>query len=380
MATKLVIGITIPGSVPLIRGQAKYFVEKGYDVYLMCPKSEKSEDFCREEGCKLIPVSIERYMNPFKDIITLFQIHSKLRKLKPDIINVGTPKMGLLGMMGAWMAGVKHRVYTCRGLRYEHETGFTRKLLKFTEGIPGKLAHKIICISPSVKEQALEDKVFDEKKIVVISKGSSNGVNFQRFNKDNVSSRETADLKTQLGLDGKYIFGYVGRLINRKGINELFEGFSRMYDKHPNIRLVLVGKKDLTQLTDKSLISKIESHPGIVWAGWQDNVPLYISLFDVFVMPAWWEGFGNTYVEAANMGIPVIGTNGTGCRDAVKHDYNGTIVQKKDVESLVAAMDKYYNNPEIAKQHGDNGPLWSQNFRQHIIWEGQYEIYENLLR
>lgn len=378
MGKKLVIGITIPGSVPLIRGQARYFKEQGYDVYLMCPRSEKSEDFCREEGCSLIDVDIERYMSPFKDIFTLFSIYGKLRKLRPDIVNVGTPKMGLLGMLGAWMAGVPKRVYTCRGLRYEHEKGFSRKLLKFTEGIPGKLAHKIICISPSVKEQALEDKVFDPRKIVVIAQGSSNGVNLTRFSKDNVSPVETAALRTQLGLDGKFIFGYVGRLINRKGINELFTAFSALYLKYPNIRLVLVGKKDLTQLSDKSLIARIESHEGIVWAGWQDNVPLYISIFDVFVMPAWWEGFGNTYIEAANMGIPVIGTNGTGCRDAVKDGFNGTIVQKKDVTTLVAAMERYYLNPELAREHGTNGPLWSQNFRQHIIWEGQKEIYENL--
>jgi glycosyltransferase involved in cell wall biosynthesis len=377
MLQKLVIGITIPGSVPLIRGQARYFVQKGYDVYLMCPRNEQSEKFCADEGCKLLDVKIERYMNPLKDIVNLFQIYSKLNKLKPDIINVGTPKMGLLGMVAAWMAGVKRRIYTCRGLRYEHEQGFTRSLLKFTESIPGKLAHQIICISPSVKEQALADKVFSEEKITVISQGSSNGVNLEKFNRSNVAVDDTAALKTKLDLDGKFVFGFVGRLINRKGINELYAAFSKFYEQYPDTRLVLVGKKDISQLYDKTLINKIENHEGIVWVGWQDNIPLYMSIFDVFVMPAWWEGFGNTYIEAANMGLPVIGSNGTGCRDAVKHNFNGTIVLKKDFDTLYDALIKYYTHPELVQQHGQNGPVWSQNFKQHIIWEGLNRIYQN---
>ncbi|QSS98023.1 glycosyltransferase family 4 protein [Psychroflexus sp. ALD_RP9] len=374
---KLVLGITISGSTPLIRGQAKYFKNCGYDVYLMCPKDEKSIAYCKEEGCTLLPVRIERYINPLKDIATVFSIFKILRKLKPDVINVGTPKMGLLGAIGAFLAKVPKRIYTCRGLRYEHELGLMRKLLVTTEKIPGKLSHNIICISPSVKDRALKDNIFETKKVIVFKKGSSNGINLNKFSQNNVSREEILSLKHRYDLSNKFVFGFVGRLIDRKGINELYKAFDELSLIHPNFILILIGKSDSSQLYDKSLVSKIVAHNSILWLGWQDNIPLWLSLFDVFVMPAWWEGFGNSYLEAAAMGKPVIGTNATGCKDAIKKDFNGSVVPIKEVKPLKNAMLTYYENNSLREEHGKNGLHWVKNFNPEDIWNEQKKLYEN---
>ncbi len=374
---KLVIGITISGSVPLIRGQALYFTQQGYQVYLMCPKDEKSLAYCREEGCTLLEVQIERRISPLKDLVSLIQITKILRRLKPDIVNVGTPKMGLIGSIAAWLAKVPIKIYTCRGLRYEHEKGWLKKLLYFTETIPGKLSHKVICISPSVKERAVKDRVFTEAKTVVLANGSSNGINAHRFRRENINFAAREKLLDDLSLRGKFIFGMIGRLIDRKGINELYEAFQILHGQNQNIALVLVGKKDPSQIRDNNLISNITGHPAIQWVGWQDDVPLYMSLFHVFVMPAWWEGFGNAYVEAAAMGIPVIGSTGTGCVDAVKHGYNGWVVPPKDVNALVSAMETYLQQTNLMMEHGKNGIIWASHFKQEDIWQAQKELYES---
>ena len=374
---KLLIGITIPGSVPLIKGQAKYFVDKGYDVYLMCPKSDKSIAFCEEEGCTLLDVNIERYISPIKDLRSLFEIYKKVRKLKPDIVNVGTPKMGLLGSIASWLAKIDYRIYTCRGFRYEHENGFSKWLLKNLEKVSGFLAHKVICISPSVKNRAVEDRIFKKNKIKVISQGSSNGINLKKFNLESVPKLERQNLKKELNLEEEFVFGFVGRLIDRKGINELLDAFEYVSQIHPNSVLILVGKKDLSQLRNTDIIQRINDNQSIKWVGWQDNIPLYMSIFDVFVMPAWWEGFGNTYIEAANMKVAAIGSDGTGCQDAVIDGFNGMIVEKKNVEDLKKAMLTYLRDRELLKRHGENGPIWAQNFQQSVIWEGLDSIYKN---
>lgn len=374
---KLVLGITISGSTPLIRGQARYFVQQGYDVFLMCPKDEKSIKYCDDEGCQLLPVNIERYISPFKDFITIFRIIRKLKSVNPDVVNVGTPKMGLLGTIGAYFAKVPKIIYTCRGLRYEHESGFMRKLLTTTEKIPAKLCHKIICISPSVRDRGIKDGIFKQQKTIVFKKGSSNGINLQKFSLANINKEQIKDLRHKHSLHGKFVYGLVGRLIDRKGINELYQAFDEINKANSNLILVLVGKSDQSQLYDKSLVSKIENHPSIIWLGWQDDIPLYMSILDVFVMPAWWEGFGNSYLEAAAMGKPVIGTNGTGCVDAINKDFNGLVVPIKEVEPLKSAMLTYYNNPELRKEHGLNGLKWVQNFIPEAIWSEQKKLYEN---
>jgi len=260
-------------------------------------------------------------------------------------------------------------------LRYEHEEGLKKKLLMLTEKIPGLFAHKVICISPSIKKKSIEDNLFKESKMEVIAKGSSNGINLENFNRNKIDTTARLKLKQELNIENHFIYGFVGRLIDRKGIKELVHAFLKVNNEFPDTRLVLVGKKDITQLSDSNILKTIESNPAIIWVGWQDNIPLFMSVFDVFVMPAWWEGFGNAYIEAASMNIPVIGSNGTGCIDAVNHNHNGLIVKTKDEEALFKTMMKYYKNSDLRKEHGANGASWVQNFKQKTIWEGLEKIY-----
>lgn len=373
---KLIVGISAEGSVILLEGQLKYFKDAGYQTYLLAPRSERSEAFCEREECILLPIKIEREISVWKDIKSLFQIIAILKSIKPDIVNLGTPKVSLLGMIAARILKVPNRIYTCRGFRFEHEQGIKRSILIYMEKISSSFAHKVICISPSVKEFGLQNRIFDKCKAVVINKGSSNGFDLAKFNPAAVNENELATLKTQLGLGEKFVFGFVGRIVDRKGINELNTAFKRLAEKYNNLHLVIVGGVEDVQITDKSLLDKMRKTPGITFTGPQKNVPLYISLFNVFVLPAWWEGFGNVLVQAAAMGVPVISTTGTGTRDAVADGFNGLLVEPKNTDALYDAMENLYLNTADAKRLGTNGIEWAKNFDSNIIWEGMNEIYQ----
>lgn len=372
---KLIVGITIPGSVGLLKGQLKHFKDLGYDTYLLTQHDERSKDYCKNEKCKILNVDIERNISIKKDIKTIFSLIRIFIKEKPDIVNLGTPKMGLLGMIAAWFCRVPNRIYTCRGFRYEHESGKLRQILKICEWVSGLCANKIICISPSVKKLGIQDGIFSEKKCIVINKGSSNGIDQKYFNSLNVPRSASDELKMKFGLTNKFVYGFLGRIIDRKGINELYEAFCRIYKEDNNIKLFVVGPWDEKQIADKSLFIKMKNHPGIVMPGRTDDVPLYLSVMDVFVLPAWWEGFGNVVVQAADMGIAVIGSNGTGVCDAVSNGFNGIQVPVKDVDKLEEAMLLLKNNDNLRTKYANNGPIWGQNFKPEIIWAGMDELY-----
>lgn len=268
-----------------------------------------------------------------------------------------------------------NRIYTCRGFRYEHERGKLRKVLKMCERISGACANTIICISPSVKALGVRDKLFKEKKCVVINKGSSNGIDPRQFSASDVSKEDTLALKEKYGIAGKFVYGFLGRIIDRKGINELYRAFCRVYEKDENTRLFVVGPWDDEQISDKSLYKKMKEHPGIVLPGRTDNAPLYLSAMDIFVLPAWWEGFGNVVVQAADMGIAVIGSTGTGVCDAVSDGFNGINVPPKDVGKLTEAMFLLKDDAELRNKYASNGPVWGQNFIPETIWEGMDRLY-----
>lgn len=374
---KLVVGITSPKSIKLLEGQLGYFENNGYETFLMCPETQEVISFCKKEGCKHISIDIERNIRIFHDVKSLFEIYVKLKKIKPDIANFGTPKIGLLGMISSYILGVNKRIYTCRGFRFEHEKGLKRKILIGMERIASFCANKVISISPSVQELGLLYHIFTLKKSIVINKGSSNGFDLKRFSRESVNEEDRMNLKRELALKDSFVYGFVGRMIDRKGIKELYEAFNSLYEKNSNVKLVLVGDFEKEQITDLTLIDKIRTHPGIKLTGFQQNVPLYMSIMDVFVLPAWWEGFGNVLVQAAAMGVPVISTKGTGSRDAVKDGFNGILVPIKDTVLLEKQMTYLFENVQERKRLGANGIVWAKNFDQKIIWKGMDELYKS---
>ena len=376
MNKKLLIGITAPQSVVLIKNQLKYFKANNYDVFLLAPRTELTISFCNAEGATLIGVNMEREISPVKDLISFFKILKKLRELKPDIVNLGTPKVSLLGLTAARLLGVKKRVYTCRGFRFEHESGRFKNLLVNIERFTSKMATDVICISQSVKDLGMKNKIFSENKSHVINYGSSNGVDLDMFNQNCLNKNKLDEIKSIWIKKKCFYFGYVGRLINRKGFKELFEAFKIVYNKNKETRLLIVGKPYFDQF-DESLFKEVINHPGVVNVGLVpfDDVPYYMYLINVFVLPAYWEGFGNVLVQAAAMGKPIISTNATGCKDAVKDKFNGELIEKGDITALKETMIKFYNDQQLTERYSQNSLRWSKNFEPELIWKGMDNIY-----
>lgn len=379
---KLLVGISSEKNIGLIEGQLKYFADQGYKTYLLAPDHPRVKEYCEKEGCVHLPARLEREIAPLKDIQAFFQILRHFRRIKPDIINLGTQKVSLLGMIAAWFVGVNYRIYTSRGFSPITYTGIKKYLLLSSYQIISKLSHKTICISKSIQENGINYGFYTAENSIVIHKGSSNGINLERFDPVKIRDDSKIKLKDTLGFNtSEFIFGYVGRLIDRKGINELYAAFDSLYKEDSKIRLLFVGPIEEIQIKDKSLVSKIKNHPGIVYYGSVPSaeVPLYLSIMNVMVLPAHWEGFGNVLIQAAAMGVPVISTKALGTVNAVNDGFNGILVEPKTVNELKEAMKKMLSDKILRDNYGKNGIEWAKNFERTIIWEGMHKVYNKIL-
>jgi glycosyltransferase involved in cell wall biosynthesis len=368
---KLILGVTVGGSSRLLDGQAKYFKSLGYDVHLMSQDHFKEPLFCEREGIKHLPIAIEKEIAPFADLKTIYYIIKHLVRVKPDIVNLGTPKISLLGLFSAWFLRIPNRIYTCRGFRFETETGLKRTILIQMERLTIRFAKKVIYVSPSLLERGQEYKVVNPKKSTVIGKGSSNGVNLSSFNQSIINQESKKALVSKYNLEGCLVIGFVGRVSLHKGTVELVHAFEKLYEKHSNLRLIMMGHI----ACDEAFKRRFESHPAIIPIPFQDDVPLYMSLFDIFVLPSWREGFPNVPIQAAAMGIPVVVSNATGCVDSVKEGFNGKIYPVKNESQLKDSLLAYVENKELREVHGQNGIVWAKEFQPEIIWNGIEKIY-----
>ena len=367
----------------LLRGQPAFLQRMGFDVQVICSPGEDLESVRRQEGVEVLGVAMSRTIRPLQDLLALGQIFRHLRRLRPDIVNAGTPKAGLLGILAARLAGVPVRIYTLRGLRLETTHGWRRRLLTAAERLAAASAHRIVCVSESLRRRYLDLGLAPEAKTVVLGAGSSNGVDCERFHPDAAQGPAAAELRKRLGIPGGApVIGFVGRLTRDKGIEDLGWIFStRIAPYLDDCRLLMVGDFEPGDPVANDVRRELTRHPRIVLTGQVEDSAPYYGLMHVLAFPSYREGFPNVPLEAAASGLPVAAYAATGTVDAVAHGTTGTLISVGDRSALAEALRHYLEDVGLRRRHGEAGRRRVEgHFDRKLVWHSWIEEYRRLLR
>jgi len=336
--------------------------QKGLEVVVIAPGAERLQAVPAEgsqlgrSGVRFHPVSMEREIAPASDLWALWQIWRILRWLRPAISNMSTPKMAFVGGVAAWLARIPHRIYTVRGLRYETTRGWKRFVLITCERIACACAHQVICISRSVKEAALRDRLAPAEKLTLLGDRVSEGITIPPRTETPLDS--LAELRAKIGIpEGAAVIGFVGRLTRDKGIPELVECFQALRRQGRAPHLLLLGDFEAGDPVDEAAARFIRSDPGVHWLGYVPQPRPYYPLMDVFVFPTHREGLGKVLLEAAAAGKPVVSTFTTGVIDVVHDGVTGILVPPGDAKALTRATATLLDDRALASRMGESGKL-----------------------
>jgi len=366
----------------LLAGQMNFMRKQGFEVSLICSPDSLLDELAKREGVAVYTVRMNRELSPFQDLVALFHLYRLLVRLKPQIVNAGTPKAGLLGMLAALLAFVPIRIYTLRGLRLETIAGWKRRLLRTTEKLASACSHQVICNSESLRQLFVQFGLAKYGKTAVLGAGSGNGVDSARFQFTESQIQKARNIQEDLGIarDGRTI-GFVGRLTKDKGIVELVDAFEQIAAKDPSVHLLLVGGFESGDAVPRSTINTIKKNPRISSTGFLSDTTLYYSLFDLVVLPSYREGFPNVALEAAAAALPVIGYRATGTVDAVQDGVTGCLVPIGCIKSLTAAIQEFIQNPELSHRYGEAGRCRvHKRFLRENVWQAWADCYRQHLK
>jgi glycosyltransferase involved in cell wall biosynthesis len=362
-------------------GQLSFLRENGIDVIAVASPGPQLRQLATRDKITVFAVPMSREMSPIADFVSLVRLWRLFRILKPEIVNAGTPKAGLLGMIAAYLAGVPVRVYTQRGLRLETCSGWRLRLLTMTERLACFCADRVLFVSPSLRATCLERKLVHEAKALVIGSGSSNGVNAERI----ISRRnavEVRNIAARYGIaPGAPVVGFVGRLTRDKGVRELAAAFALIRHAHPGVRLLVVGDFEDGDPVAAETISALKSDPDVSITGFVNDASPYYHVMSVLAFPSHREGFPNVPLEAACAGLPTVGFAATGVVDAIQHGVTGTVVTLGDVAALASAIITYLADDTLRQRHGTAAKERAlRDFPSSRIWMGLLDLYRERLQ
>lgn len=146
--------------------------------------------------------------------------------------------------------------------------------------------------------------------------------------------RDKEKCREELGLPlDKFIVGFVGGFIDRKGDKRLLEAVNGI----DNVYAAFAGKGDNPPAGEKVLFCKALEH---------EQVPVFLNAIDVFCLPTQNEGSCNAIVEAASCGLPIISSD-LPFNDDLLTNENSIRINPNSVEDIRKAIIKLYGDKEL---------------------------------
>ncbi len=332
---------------------------------------------------------LKRRLNPFRDIIAIFQLRRLIKKERPDIIHLNSSKAGVLGSLAAKLTayGPKKVIYTAHGWAF-NEPGWLRRFIYFlAERLTVSLKDRIICVSDYDRRIAIK-RGFPEMKLITIH----NGLDFdslkflekeqarEKLSTNHLSLITSAKGGSASGGNHSLVVGTIANLYPTKGIEYLIEAANVIKTNHSslsssarggslagrqagafggNLSFLVIGEGPERKKLEK-LIKKYDLGANFFLLGHLPDARQYLKAFDVFVLPSVKEGFPYAILEAMTAGVPIVASEVGGIPEMISLHLSSVnerttltepaffLSEPKNSQQLAENILYFLNNPEAA--------------------------------
>lgn len=294
-----------------------------------------------------------------------------VRKFKPDVVNISgyyEPAMNTV-LFYCRLVGIKVIISVDSTEEDKPNIWWKEAIKRFVvnraQGFfcyGSKAAEYMLKFGAKPHQILLENNAVDNQKIASIYKEA-------------YQTREVE--KEKYGLR-PFNFIYTGRLMAIKNVANLLIAFAKL--KPQNWGVVILGDgaegENLRKYVADEQLEGVRFIEGQAWY----NVPKFMALGDVFVLPSYSEPWGLVVNEAMVGGMPVIVSNKCGSsHDLVKNGENGYTFNPYDTDELAAIMKKFVDDPTIIKSFGAISQAIIKKYSPEQVAQEMYDGFKKVM-
>jgi len=274
-------------------------------------------------------------------------LNGYLQAERIDVLHTHGYKTDVIGLLAARGTSCK-LVSTPHG--WSKQAGFKLRLYE-------ALDRRVFCHLHAVVP--LSQELFDDLATRLCLRGKlhliPNGVDLSDVRRPVAIAPEIATWKAE----GRFVFGYIGQLIKRKGLDVLLQALAGSSGE--NWRLALVGEGD-ERGTLEAQAGALRIGDQVRFFGFREDRMAFLKGFDAFVLPSRLEGIPRCLMESMAAGVATIASDIPGCRDLIAHGGSGLLFVPDSVAELRGALQ------EVARD---------ETLRSRLAAAGQRTIEEN---
>jgi glycosyltransferase involved in cell wall biosynthesis len=324
--------------IPMARAAQK----AGYEVHVATRVSEYA-DAVRNEGFLLQPIHWRRgNMNPFRLLAAILETRRIYRNVQPDLVHHVAVVPTLIGSLAALGLPIV-RLNALAGLGFAFTSDkakarilrpIARHLLRWLLKRPNSA---VLVQNPD--DYAVVAGLGVPKQSIALIPGSG------------------VDVDTLTPLPepaGAFTVGYVGRLLDDKGVRTLVRAHELLAQRGIVINTLLAGDPDPSNPASipEHLLASWQRVPNVRLLGQVKDIRSVWAQAHVAVLPSRREGLPKSLLEAAACGRPLIATDVPGCREIARNGINGLLVPWDSPAALADAIERLMKDPDLRAQFG----------------------------
>ena len=286
-------------------------------------------------------------VTPYSKNIVSFthEIYKVIKEGHYKIVHSNMNSMSGFPLFAAWLAGADVRII------HNHTTdtkaeGVRTIIKRVLRPFARMFANRYWACSKLAGAWMYGQKAVDEGKVTIIN----NAIDLSRF----AFKQEIRDkLRKEMGLEGKFVVGHVGRFMKQKNHDFLIDIFAELVKQKPESVLLLIGEGPLFgHIRDK--VNSLDLQDKVRFLGVRSDVAELYNAMDVFVLPSFYEGLPVVGVEVQANGLPFL------CSDMVTKEIlisnNITLLalgvaHKKWIDEFVKVLNRSSNADVLQSMH-----------------------------
>ena len=322
------------------------------------------KEYCKD--CKIIPTKI--VMSGYNHFHWYPGLEEYVRQIRPDIFHIEEEHYSFVTFQAIRLA----KKYNIECLFVTWQNIYKKYPFPFSwlERDNLKNADYAIAGNESISN-ILVRKGFDKERISLIPLGTDTLL-FRKM--------DSTELRSRLRLE-VFTIGYLGRLVEEKGILDLLKAVSRI---RSNFNLLMIGSGKLKhRINSEGMRLGISEQIRFIDNIPSSQIPNYLNCMDCIVLPSrttkkWKEQFGRVLTEAMSCEVPVVGSD-CGEIPNVLGDC-GLIFKEGCVDDLSSKIKLLLNNKDLRMELSKKGrQRVLDNFTQEIVARETYKIYQKMI-
>jgi len=280
---------------------------------------------------------------------------------KADIVHLHGYSAANFGRVAAKLRKIPNIVHEHAVLKVQPHQYIADKLLS-------GLTDTAIAVSGNVRDFMIKSRSVPASRVKVIG----NGIKLGRFKRLDDTARESK--RRELGLpDDSRVLGSITRLREEKGNEYMIRAVALVLEQVQDFTLLIVGDGPLREKLER-LVSKLGIEQHVRFLGFRSDVPEFLSLFDIQVIPSLTEGFPLSLAEAMAAGNAVVATEVGGMKEIGRDGETVMFVQPSDPEDIAQKITTLLQDDELARRISNNAFEYSSVFGiEHCVEQLEQE-------